>query len=283
MAEAVAGTGTDKRRFFMTPAEGTFYKPNFKFDSLAQKGAAYGRVFLDCASEIRKNPEITATFFRAVTYMCTAAELVTGKVVFLSNLSARVAGVADLTDAISFLKSINDVNKAPSSKDDRVTQVIKHLANVVFTGVTGSCVLLLLDTFKFINLAHIADKIGNAAPVLNFVGKMTLVGALRGMLGVGYTIAGVEACLRLDRAINEEQKRKAMIDIAYSVAQISLQIVILAGAPVSLPIAALGVVAYSLGVTSFIYEYMNRDAINQKPQDPLNIQTETEALQKEVA
>ena len=245
-------------------------------------------------NEVRKSTDATENAIRFVGFSAVALMAIRGTdTPFLKNLSgSKLLENADLINSAFLFPSIDywvdladkyftcNGNPRPLSEENK--SFLFNMGMVTWTAVSASCVTLLLDQWKFIDLGKLAISLGNKVTMLRPVIDLGSMVIVRTQLAVGfllmdlYNIQQLSKLSKPDISTNpndlplamakyEAKLRQRRIDIVQLTSQVAMNVLFITGATVSSPaIIGLGLVAYGLGVVS----YVHKQAYNKEIVEP---------------
>lgn len=276
---------------------------NCEVENCNRKGHAFGRAFTwICKSTIdigkgvygggvkvarslaklADEPCEFARIFRLFINIVLLGSYATGKENMLTNFQAKAGDAAMMADTYLLLGDIGywgqaavKGSKIEKDKEDKASQFAKDLrdkkyamigAKAAFVPTNISGTMLTLGGFGILKLDSIAEKIGKI-PVLGLVTKIPLLTFCRVAVTTAYAFLGANAVQNLRDAWGNNQQKvtHSIMKLAHCVSEIALKVICLAGVVTLGVIAPLGILAATLGISSFLYKVNNEEAIDRKP------------------
>ncbi len=245
------------------------------------------------ASEIRKSPDATENSIRFVGFVALGVlQTTTPTTPLWKNLSVRLVDNADFLCSVQIFQNLNYWVNGGWREGD----YLPKFANLVFTNVTASCVVLLLDQWKFLEVGQLAATIGTKVPLLKWVTERTVNEYLRSQLAIGFLLLDVHQlwcgydnfiefrrsqaeCARLGASINTQQGnipqlqaqlvlekdkmdlaklklKQNMVDVAQFTSQVALNVLCVYGYGAASPVI-IGWGLTSYGIGVFSFLYKN--------------------------
>lgn len=165
-------------------------------------------------------------------------------------------GVNELKTAVNvveFFQTIGLINyfvkkayKDPATNKVKKFEFTKNLS-LLTAGVGGA--ILWFHELKWIDFGKNAAKIGK-------IGGQ-VVG---GIAGFAYLVQGAHAIHTLCRSKDAKERKQAWIDLAWSVAEVGLRVLVVAAISNIPALVILGVLAGALGVTSFLHHQLKKES-----------------------
>lgn len=272
-----------------TPQAAPIANENRKVEN-CKKGHAFGRAFTWVAGKgkqaaksvarLVKDPCEFARIFRLFVNIVLLGSYATGRENALTTFHAKAGDATEIADTFLIFGDFGywgeaavKGTKIEVEKEEKASQFARELRDKKYAMIGARAALLATDVsgtaltlggFGILKLDAIAEKIGRI-PVLGIITKLPLLTFCRGAVTVAYSLLGVNAFQNLVQGWNNNKEKvtHAILKLAHCVSEVGLKVILLAGVTATAVVAPLGILAATLGITSFLYMVNKEKEINR--------------------
>ena len=207
------------------------------------------KVFTDFAA-LTKSTTGLASAIKLTAYSLRLIDHATGRVGVWSHFLGALGNAESFNDtATTFFPGLDySINKR-YAEDGKAHSIGDW--SIFAAGI--ACVADVLSKANLVNLGGISSAIGNIPLVGNTLAGISLGSFVTGAVTFGFACFAVDAAQRLVNVEDSHLRTKALLDLAWCVAEVALGVVILTGVMATGGVLALGVTAGALGCVSFLY------------------------------